>query len=161
MVHGGELSDAYWNPPPRRHKVVWTMRNEDVHILRWGQPDFVRDFVQRQGGKDYVGGALIGSECYIPALDYITKDGSHKTWRWAFERQWLYYAVWGHLLYDPRHPTRGSRRCSTRDSATAWAKTCSRHGNWPAASRSTSRRFIGHVGWHPLHGRVLVLDRQG
>jgi hypothetical protein len=103
-VHGGKLSDAYWNPPPTRHKVVWTMRNEDIYILRWGQPDFVREFVQRQGGKDYVGGAIIGSECYIPALDYITKAGPHKNWRWAFQRQWLFYAVWGQLLYDPATP---------------------------------------------------------
>lgn len=80
------------------------MRNEDIFILRWGQPDFVREFVGRQAGKDYVGGAIIGSECYIPALDYITKEGPHKTWRWAFERQWLFYAVWGHLLYDPAAP---------------------------------------------------------
>jgi hypothetical protein len=86
------------------HKVVWTMRNEDIYILRWGQPDFVREFVQRQGGKDYVSGAIIGSECYIPALDYITKEGPHKNWRWAFQRQWLFYAVWGQLLYDPATP---------------------------------------------------------
>ena len=104
IVHGGPLSDAYWNPPPTRHKVVWTMRNEDIFVLRWGQPDFVREFVQQQGGKDYVGGAIIGSECYIPALDYITKDGPHKNWRWAFERQWLFYSVWGRLLYDPNTP---------------------------------------------------------
>ncbi len=103
-VHGGPLSDAYWNPPPTRHKVVWTMRNEDIYILRWGQPDFVREFVQRQSDKDYVGGAIIGSECYIPALDYISKDGPHKTWQWAFQRQWLFYAVWGQLLYDPATP---------------------------------------------------------
>jgi hypothetical protein len=80
------------------------MRNEDIYILRWGQPEFVREFVQRQDGKDYVGGAIIGSECYIPALDYMTKEGPHKDWRWAFERQWLFYAVWGHLLYDPATP---------------------------------------------------------
>ncbi len=104
LVHGGTLSDAYWDPPPTRHKVVWTMRNEDIFILRWGQPDFVREFVHRQSGKDYVGGAIIGSECYIPALDYITKEGPHKTWRWAFERQWFFYAVWGQLLYDPAIP---------------------------------------------------------
>lgn len=103
-VHGGPLSDAYWNPPPTRHKVVWTMRNEDMFILRWGQPDFVREFIQRQDAKDYVGGAIIGSECYIPALDYISEDGPHKTWRWAFQRQWLFYAVWGNLLYDPATP---------------------------------------------------------
>lgn len=104
MVHGGPLSDAYWNPPPSRHKVVWTMRNEDMFVLRWGQPDFVREFIQRQTGKEYVGGAIIGSECYIPALDYLSREGPHKTWRWAFERQWLFYAVWGQLLYDPAAP---------------------------------------------------------
>ena len=103
MVHGGKLSDAYWNPPPTRHKVVWTMRNEDMFILRWGQPDFVRAFVQNQG-NDYVGGAIIGSECYVPALDYITAPGPHKNWRFAFERQWLFYAVWGRLLYDEATP---------------------------------------------------------
>lgn len=99
MVHGGKLSDAYWNPPPTRHKIVWTMRNEDFFVLRWGQPDFVRAFLRNQR-KDYVGGAIIGSECYVPALDYITAPGPHKTWRFAFERQWLFYAVWGRLLYD-------------------------------------------------------------
>ena len=104
IVHGGKLSDAYWNPPPTRHKIVWTMRNEDMYVLRWGQPDFVRQFTQAQRGNEYVGGAIIGSECYIPALDYITAAGPHKTWRYAFERQWLFYAVWGQLLYDPTTP---------------------------------------------------------
>lgn len=105
IVHGGKLSDAYWSPPPTRHKVVWTMRNEDMFILRWGQPDFVRAFVQNQR-KDYVGGAIIGSECYVPALDYITAPGPHQNWRFAFERQWLFYAVWGRLLYDGATPDR-------------------------------------------------------
>jgi hypothetical protein len=104
IVHGGKLSDAYWNPPPTRHKIVWTMRNEDIFILRWGQPDFVREFIRRQETRDYVGGVFIGSECYIPALDYITKEGPHKNWQWAFQRQWLFYAVWGQLLYDPTTP---------------------------------------------------------
>ena len=105
IVHGGKLSDVYWNPPPTRYKIVWTMRNEDMFILRWGQPDFVRAFVKNQS-KDYVAGVIIGSECYIPALDYITKEGPHKNWFWAFERQWLFYTVWGRLLYDASTPDR-------------------------------------------------------
>jgi hypothetical protein len=80
------------------------MRNEDIFILRWGQPDFVREFVQRQESRDYVAGAFIGSECYIPALDFISKEGPHKTWQWAFQRQWFFHAVWGRLLYDPATP---------------------------------------------------------
>jgi len=100
IVHGGKLSDAYWNPAPTRHQVVWTMRNEDLFILRWGQPDFVRQFIAAQAGRDHVGGVIIGSECYIPALDYLTKEGPHKNWKYAFERQWLFYRVWGRLLYN-------------------------------------------------------------
>jgi hypothetical protein len=103
IVHGGKLSDAYWNPPPTAHKVVWTMRNEDFFILRWGQPDFVREF-ETNNGADYIGGVIIGSETYIPAQDYISSGGPHKTWHYAFERQWLFYSVWGHLLYDPALP---------------------------------------------------------
>lgn len=103
IVHGGKLSDAYWAPPPTRHKIVWTMRNEDIFVLRWGQPDFVREFVRNQS-QPHVAGAIIGSECYVPALDYITRPGPHKNWRYAFERQWLYYATWGRLLHDPSTP---------------------------------------------------------
>ena len=105
IVHGGKLSDAYWNPPPTNHKVVWTVRNEDFFVLRWGAPDFIRDFIANNGDPQ-VGGVLVGSECYIPAKDYITNAGRHKTWTWAFERQWLWYALWGRLLHNPDTPDR-------------------------------------------------------
>jgi hypothetical protein len=101
IVHGGKLSDAYWNPPPTHHQVVWTVRNEDFYVLRWGAPDFIREFIANNGAP-HVGGVLVGSECYIPAKDYITFEGKHKTWTWAFERQWLFYALWGRLLYNPQ-----------------------------------------------------------
>src|SRR5690606_40662914 len=29
---------------------------------------------------------------------------SDLNWRWAFERQWLFYMLWGRLLYDPATP---------------------------------------------------------
>ena len=103
IVHGGKLSDAYWNPPPTNHQVVWTVRNEDFYVLRWGAPDFIREFIANNGAP-HVAGVLVGSECYIPAKDYMTIEGKHKTWTWAFERQWLWYALWGRLLYDPGTP---------------------------------------------------------
>ena len=106
---------------------------------------------------------LIGSECYIPALDYITKDGPHKTWRWAFERQWLFYAVWGHLLYDPATP-------DTRFEAMLDARFGNGVGRnlmaaWKLASR-VPLQFVNNLMGPPaiatvLHGRILVLDRQG
>jgi hypothetical protein len=102
-VHGGALGDTYFVPPPTNYKVVWMARNEDFFALRWGAPDFVREHLARNGVQDYVGGYFVGSETYIPALDYFTK-GAHPDWTWAFERQWLFYKIWGRLLYDPKTP---------------------------------------------------------
>ena len=98
-IHGGSRSTSLWNPEPKNYKMVFTMRNEDFFVLRWGQPDFIRD-VLKYNNQDYVGGFMIGSETYIPAKDYITKEGVPKDWKYAFERQWLFYEVWGRLLYD-------------------------------------------------------------
>lgn len=100
-VHGGALGDTYFVPPPRNYRIAWQVRNEDFFALRWGVPDFIRQHVARNGAADYVGGYFVGSETYIPALDYFTAVKEPVGWRWAFERQWLFYKLWGRLLYDP------------------------------------------------------------
>ena len=102
-VHGGPLGDTYWNPAPKNYRIVWMARNEDFFCLRWSEPDFVRRHIELNG-PSYVGGYFLGSECYIPAQDYLTRPELARPWRWAFERQWLYYATWGRLLYDPATP---------------------------------------------------------
>lgn len=102
IVHGGMLTDTYWKPYSEKYKGVWTMRNEDFFVMRWGDPDFVREFLDLNSQK-YVGGCIIGSETYIPAKDYFTKE-EHRAWEYAFERQWLFYKVWGNLLYDRNVP---------------------------------------------------------
>lgn len=99
-VHGGKLFGTYFNPVPTAYKVIWTARNEDFFCLRWGVPEFVRQHVSNNS-QDYVGGYLIGSETYIPAKDYFTKNGTSVNWKYAFERQWLFYKTWGRLLYNP------------------------------------------------------------
>jgi len=103
-VHGGELGDTYFVPKPTNYKIAWQVRNEDFFALRWGVPTFIRQHIARNGGADYVGGYFIGSETYIPALDYFTAVKEAVDWKWAFERQWLFYKLWGRLLYDPKTP---------------------------------------------------------
>jgi hypothetical protein len=99
-VHGGKLFGGYWTPEPTSFKIVWTARNEDIFCLRWGVPGFIRDHINTNA-HGYVGGYVIGSETYIPAKDYFTKPGIQKEWKYAFERQWLFYKMWGRLMYDP------------------------------------------------------------
>ena len=103
-VHGGKLGDTYFVPEPQNYKVTWQARNEDFFALRWGVPDFIRRHIALNGVQSYVGGYFIGSETYIPALDYFTAVEEPVDWTWAFERQWLFYKLWGRLLYDAETP---------------------------------------------------------
>lgn len=103
-VHGGKLGDTYFVPKPTNYKVVWMARNEDFFALRWGVPSFIREHIERNAAPDYVGGYFIGSETYIPALDYFTASHDPVDWKWAFQRQWLFYKLWGRLLYSPQTP---------------------------------------------------------
>jgi hypothetical protein len=111
-VHGGKLGDTYFQPAPSNYRVVWQVRNEDFFALRWGVPDFIRAHIALNGNaagtQPHVGGYFIGSETYIPALDYFSDlsgtSADRPPWKWAFQRQWLFYALWGRLLYDPSAP---------------------------------------------------------
>lgn len=103
-VHGGKLGDTYFKPTPSNYKVVWQVRNEDFFALRWGSADFIRAHIRENGAQDYVGGYFVGSETYIPALDYFTDNVERVDWKWGFQRQWLFYKLWGRLLYDPATP---------------------------------------------------------
>lgn len=103
-VHGGKLGSTYFEPLPKNYKIVWQVRNEDFFALRWGVPDFIREHIAQNGQASYVGGYFIGSETYIPALDYFTASNEPVEWQWAFQRQWLFYKLWGRLMYDSSTP---------------------------------------------------------
>ncbi|MFP4541824.1 MAG: hypothetical protein ACLFR7_09355, partial [Opitutales bacterium] len=103
-VHGGKLGETYFDPLPSNYRVTWQARNEDFFALRWGVPSFIREHLARNAEASYVGGYFVGSETYIPALDYFTALDEPVDWDYAFQRQWLFYMLWGRLLYDAETP---------------------------------------------------------
>ena len=102
-ANSGQIDRGFWDPKPENFNIQWMIRNEDFFILRWGDPEFIRQHIATND-YDYVNGYFIGSEGYIPAVDYSHKVHPHKTWQYAFEKQWLFYKLWGRLLYDPQTP---------------------------------------------------------
>jgi hypothetical protein len=100
IIHGGHPTDALWNPPSTKYRLTWMVRNEDFFCLRWCGPSFVRAHV-RENDRPWTGGYYVGSECYVPAKNYIDKPARDTGARWAFQRQRLFYLVWGRLLYEP------------------------------------------------------------
>ncbi|HLF33493.1 MAG TPA: hypothetical protein VI583_04620 [Cyclobacteriaceae bacterium] len=101
--HSGEVDNRFWEPLPENYRIQWMIRNEDFFILRWGHPGFIRKHI-KVNSHDYVNGYFIGSEGYIPALDYSAIPGPGKAWQYGFEKQWLFYKLWGRLLYNPDTP---------------------------------------------------------
>jgi hypothetical protein len=98
----GTIMRGFWDPKPENYFIAWMIRNEDFFVLRWGDPQFIRDHIATNH-LEYVDGYFVGSEGYIPALDYSHIDPHpHKTWNYAFEKQWLFYHLWGRLMYNPK-----------------------------------------------------------
>ncbi|QNL51906.1 hypothetical protein H8S90_10180 [Olivibacter sp. SDN3] len=100
--HSGEVDRRFWDPQPENYDIQWMVRNEDFFILRWGQADFIRKHLLANKAPG-VNGYFIGSEGYIPAADYATIALNEQSWDYAFEKQWLFYKLWGRLLYDPNY----------------------------------------------------------
>lgn len=97
----GAIMREFWDPQPENYFIAWMIRNEDFFVLRWGDPEFIREHI-RTNHHDYVDGYFVGSEGYIPAKDYSHfEDHPHKTWSYAFQKQWLFYYLWGRLTYNP------------------------------------------------------------
>ena len=91
---------GFWDPKPSNYFIAWMIRNEDFFVLRWANPEFIRQYIATNH-HEYVNGYFVGSEGYIPAKDYSHADHPNKTWKYAFEKQWLFYQLWGRLSYDP------------------------------------------------------------
>ncbi len=96
----GTIMRGFWDPKPENYFIAWTMRNEDFFVLRWGNPYFIREHI-RTNHHAYVDGYFVGSEGYIPAMDYSHLEHPQKTWKYAFQKQWLFYHLWGRLLFNP------------------------------------------------------------
>ena len=81
-------------------KVTYTVRNDDIHTLRWGDPEFVREYVM-QMKKPYVHGFYWGADGYIWGIDFQHAESGHKRWTYDFERHWYQFALWGRVSYNP------------------------------------------------------------
>ena len=117
----GTILNDFWNPKPDNYFIAWMIRNEDFFVLRWGDPEFIREHI-KTNNHEYVDGYFIGSEGYIPAKDYSHIDNETKTWDYAFEKQWLYYHLWGRLTYNPSETNKTLAKAFDKRYGTAFGR---------------------------------------
>src|SRR5688572_5584656 len=82
-----------------KFKTLWTLRNDDVYYFRWGDPDFVREFIKNIP-MDITEGYYYGSDQYVWGREFldITKKDSREI---EIAKHWYQWMLWGRLGYDP------------------------------------------------------------
>jgi len=76
----------------------WNLRNDDIFVHRWGNPDYVRDFV-KYFDLDYTAGFYMGSDGYVWGREFNSKDPS-QAGKLELEKHWYKFMLWGRLSYN-------------------------------------------------------------
>jgi len=80
-------------------KSWWNLRNDDIFYHRWGDPDYVRDFL-RYFPKDATAGYHMGSDGYVWGREFVTKEAAQPA-DLEIAKHWYRFMLWGRLGYNP------------------------------------------------------------
>lgn len=75
-----------------------TVRNDDLYMLRWGDPDFAREYLLNMPASSMLG-FYLGADGLTWGRDYFDRD--NQTHPLFLEKMWYQFGIWGQLSYDP------------------------------------------------------------
>lgn len=79
------------------------IRNDDLYILRWGNPDYVREFwanVPRDMMRNEAG-FFMGPDGFVQGREFVYKDeGSELSGQLEVDKHWYRFMMFGRLSYD-------------------------------------------------------------
>ena len=86
-----------------KHKVpCWlNLRNDDIFVFRWGDADYVREFLQNvpRDLMRFEAGFYMGPDGFIWGREFISKDPA-LSGRLEIDKHWYRFMLWGRLGYD-------------------------------------------------------------
>ncbi len=97
------MSDKHINPLREYNLKSWlNLRNDDFYYHNWGDPDFVRTYLNGIINKgDWFAGFYMGADGYTPTRTFFSKN-SVTQGILDVQRQWYMYMLWGRLSYNPQ-----------------------------------------------------------
>jgi hypothetical protein len=85
------------------HKVpCWlNLRNDDIFVLRWGDADYVREFLQNvpRDVMRFEAGFYMGPDGYVFGREFVSKDPD-LAGQLEIDKHWYRFMLWGRLGYD-------------------------------------------------------------
>jgi hypothetical protein len=89
-------------------KTWLTVRNDDVFSLRWGDPEYVRQYVLNMPSKDELEGFYMGPDGFTWGRDFLDRETANQDLGAArplvINKHWYSFMLWGRLSYDPILP---------------------------------------------------------
>ncbi len=80
-------------------KTIWTLRNDDSYVFRWGAPEFVREFIKNIP-YEVSEGFYYGSDQWIWGREFLSLDPDEPR-QLEILKHWYNWTIWGRLGYDP------------------------------------------------------------
>ena len=95
--------DTEYRRELEQHRVpCWlNLRNDDLFVLRWGNPDYVREFLHNvpRDLMRYEAGFYMGPDGYVWGREFISKDPA-LAGQLEVDKHWYRFMLWGRLAYD-------------------------------------------------------------
>ncbi len=88
---------------PAGRRTWMTVRNDDIYSFRWGDPAFARAFIRNLPGPERLAGFYMGPDGYCWGREFIDTEPQSPR-QLVMKKQWLSFALWGRLSYDPTLP---------------------------------------------------------
>lgn len=79
-------------------KSWWNLRNDDIFVHRWGDPDYVRDFVNHFE-REHTAGFYMGSDGYFWGRVFNSKT-PELAGEMEVTKHWYNFMMWGRLAYN-------------------------------------------------------------
>ncbi len=80
-------------------KSWWNLRNDDIFVYRWGDPEYVRAFLKNFPGESHTAAYHMGSDGYVWGKEFISKNEA-LSGQLEIDKHWYNFMLWGRLGYD-------------------------------------------------------------
>lgn len=83
-------------------KSWWNLRNDDIFIHRWGDPEYASSFIKHLP-VEQTAGFHMGSDGYVWGREFISKHPESSR-ELEIDKHWYKFMLWGRLGYNPDIP---------------------------------------------------------
>lgn len=85
---------------PHKIKCWWNIRNDDLFNFRWGDPDYVREFLNNLP-PGQTAGYHMGSDGYVWGREFTSVNPLNPR-ALEIQKHWYKFMLWGRLGYNPK-----------------------------------------------------------